>query len=121
MRFIFIYHFGGRFGYRLIYPPLRAGARDLFWHLPLVARLASGAAEVLADDPPRGYVLAEAPGAGARWVLTAEGGTVAFDRSMMRLLRRRRSLPPMFYGRSTSSAASTASAASIWSRTGLSG
>jgi len=54
---------GGRFGYRLIYPPLRAGAREIFWHLPLVARLAPGTAEVLADDPPRGYVLAEAPGA----------------------------------------------------------
>jgi len=56
---------GGRFGYRLFYPPLRAGARDLFWHLPLVARLAAGAAEVFGQDAPRGYVLAEAPGAPA--------------------------------------------------------
>ena len=30
---------GGRFGYRFYYPPMRAGERELFWHLPLVARL----------------------------------------------------------------------------------
>jgi hypothetical protein len=55
---------GGRFGYRFLYPPLRAGARELVWHLPLVARLAAHAAapESLTADAPRGYVLAEAPG-----------------------------------------------------------
>ncbi len=29
---------GGRFGYRFYFPPMRAGARELFWHLPLLAR-----------------------------------------------------------------------------------
>ena len=59
---------GGRFGYRFFYPPMRAGARELFWHLPLVARLRP------APAPPRsgtvapllGYVLAEAPAAQPR-------------------------------------------------------
>jgi hypothetical protein len=55
---------GGRFGYRFFYPPLRAGARELSWHLPLVARLAPDAAgaELLRLDAPAGYVLAEASG-----------------------------------------------------------
>jgi len=54
---------GGRFGYRFYYPPLRAGARELFWHLPLVARLTprSTSPEVLSDGAPAGYVLAEVP------------------------------------------------------------
>jgi hypothetical protein len=30
---------GGRFGYRFLYPAMRAGERELFWHLPLVARM----------------------------------------------------------------------------------
>jgi len=55
---------GGRFGYRFYYPPLRAGLRDVFWHLPLVARLASTAEdarpEIRAAESPLGYVLAEA-------------------------------------------------------------
>lgn len=29
---------GGRFGYRMYYPPMRAGLREVFWHLPLIAR-----------------------------------------------------------------------------------
>ena len=28
---------GGRFGYRMYWPPMRAGARELFWHVPIVA------------------------------------------------------------------------------------
>lgn len=28
---------GGRFGYRMYYPPMRAGLREVFWHIPLVA------------------------------------------------------------------------------------
>jgi len=35
---------GGRFGYRMYYPPMRAGARELFWHVPLIAKLAPRAA-----------------------------------------------------------------------------
>jgi hypothetical protein len=53
---------GGRFGYRLYYPPMRAGTRELFWHLPLLARLhpESGEAEVWQDTLRLGSVTAEA-------------------------------------------------------------
>jgi hypothetical protein len=50
---------GGRFGYRMYYPPMRAGRRELFWHLPLIAR--AGAGRFTAG--PTGYVTAEADGA----------------------------------------------------------
>src|SRR5450755_1001546 len=49
---------GGRFGYRMYYPPMRAGTRELFWHLPLVARAGAGRFK----DGPLGYVAAEADG-----------------------------------------------------------
>jgi hypothetical protein len=46
---------GGRFGYRMWWPPMRVGTRELFWHVPIVTR---------SDRPrfreaPRGYVAAE--------------------------------------------------------------
>ncbi len=47
---------GGRFGYRMAYPPMRAGVRELFWHAPIVAKPDGRFA-----DAPRGYVTAEAP------------------------------------------------------------
>jgi Peptidase family M28 len=50
---------GGRFGYRLYYPPMRAGTRELFWHVPLVAR--AGAGRFV--GAPIGYATAEAEGA----------------------------------------------------------
>ena len=52
---------GGRYGYRFLYPPMRGGRRELFWHLPLVARLAPEARHVTRykDDAPLGYVTAE--------------------------------------------------------------
>ena len=52
---------GGRFGFRFMFPPMRAGRRELYWHLPLVARLAPGAheAQVMVVDAPLGYVTAE--------------------------------------------------------------
>jgi Peptidase family M28 len=50
---------GGRFGYRMYYPPMRAGTRELFWHVPLVAR--PGAGRFVKG--PLGYVTAEADGA----------------------------------------------------------
>ena len=55
-------HADKRFGYRFFYPPMRAGARELFWHLPLVARLLPGTREPerYETDPPLGYVTAEA-------------------------------------------------------------
>jgi hypothetical protein len=57
-------HAKERFGYRFYYPPMRAGARELFWHLPLVARLLPNAhqTEVFQEQPPLGYVTAEAEG-----------------------------------------------------------
>jgi hypothetical protein len=53
---------GGRFGYRLYYPPMRAGRREIFWLRPLVAKINAGASEpVLLEgrDAPLGYVVAE--------------------------------------------------------------
>jgi hypothetical protein len=50
---------GGRFGYRMYYPPMRAGARELFWHVPVVARPRAGRYV----DAPAGYVSAERDGA----------------------------------------------------------
>jgi len=29
---------GGRFGYRMYFPPMRAGLHELFWHVPLIAK-----------------------------------------------------------------------------------
>jgi hypothetical protein len=53
---------GGRFGYRLYYPPMRAGTRELFWHLPLLARLHpdSDQAEFYEETLRLGSVTAEA-------------------------------------------------------------
>ena len=52
---------GGRFGYRLYYPPMRAGTRELFWHLPLLARLnpGSGKPEFYEDTLRLGRITAE--------------------------------------------------------------
>lgn len=56
---------GGRSGYRFYYPPMRAGEREIFWHLPLVARLPAGAiaAETWEGLHLLGYAQAEAPAA----------------------------------------------------------
>jgi hypothetical protein len=53
---------GGRFGYRFYYPPMRAGEREIFWHLPLVARLrvGTGTPEVWSGAHLAGYARAEA-------------------------------------------------------------
>ena len=50
---------GGRFGYRMYYPPMRAGVREVFWHFPLVARakpraLSRGAARLRHRARPTG-------------------------------------------------------------------
>ena len=62
---------GGRFGYRFVFPPMRAGERELFWHLPIVARRADEKGEKAKKDDetkvdvllrgPSGYVTAEHP------------------------------------------------------------
>jgi hypothetical protein len=58
---------GGRFGYRLLYPAMRAGERELYWHLPLIARLDPGSNQGALFAPrlagaPLGYISAEAIG-----------------------------------------------------------
>ena len=52
---------GGRFGYRQLFPPMRGGAHELYWHVPLIAKLDfhTGHAIRLADGAPLGYVSAE--------------------------------------------------------------
>jgi hypothetical protein len=52
---------GGRYGFRFLFPPMRAGRRELYWHLPLLARLPTGATEpqVMLADGALGYVSAE--------------------------------------------------------------
>jgi hypothetical protein len=49
---------GGRFGYRMYYPPMRAGTRELFWHLPVIARPGAGRYH----EAPPGYITAETEG-----------------------------------------------------------
>ncbi len=50
---------GGLFGYRMIYPAMRVGQHEVYWHRPLVAfrSQASGEAELL-PDAPLGYFTA---------------------------------------------------------------
>jgi hypothetical protein len=50
---------GGRFGYRMYYPPMRVGKHEVFWHLPLVSYLdpETRRPKVL-DDAPLGYLTA---------------------------------------------------------------
>jgi hypothetical protein len=75
---------GGRFGYRFLFPAMRAGVRELFWHLPLVAKCgavehapggrtdANGArTEVWGGRAPLGYVSADAVGASAPRIVLA--------------------------------------------------
>ncbi len=51
---------GGRYGYRFLFPPMRAGTRELTWHRPLVARRdASHGISVFDDGPPLGYISAD--------------------------------------------------------------
>ena len=54
---------GGRFGYRMYFPPMRAGRRELFWHLPLIARSGAVPGACRFAHGPLGYVSAEAEGA----------------------------------------------------------
>ncbi len=50
---------GGRYGYRFVFPAMRAGARELVWHRPLVARRdASLAISIFDDAPPLGFISA---------------------------------------------------------------
>ncbi len=46
---------GGRFGYRMYYPPMRLGVRETFWHVPLIASPRLGRYA----QAPLGYLSAE--------------------------------------------------------------
>jgi hypothetical protein len=51
---------GGVFGYRFIYPAMRVGLHEIYWHRPLVAyRTPEGETQVL-PDAPLGYLTAYA-------------------------------------------------------------
>jgi hypothetical protein len=50
---------GGHFGYRFIFPAMRAGRHEVYWHRPLVAfRAAAGEEPVVLEDAPTGYLTA---------------------------------------------------------------
>jgi hypothetical protein len=50
---------GGVFGYRFIYPPMRTGKHEVYWHRPLVAFAAPGTlSTVTLHDGPLGYMTA---------------------------------------------------------------
>jgi hypothetical protein len=50
---------GGVFGYRFLYPAMRVGLHELYWHRPLVAyRTGRGTDATLLDDAPTGYFTA---------------------------------------------------------------
>ena len=50
---------GGTFGYRFLFPPLRVGHHELYWHRPLVACRPAGAADVVVlRDAPLGHLTA---------------------------------------------------------------
>jgi hypothetical protein len=50
---------GGRFGYRIYYPPMRVGKYEVFWHLPLVSFVDRETRKPrVLDDAPLGYLTA---------------------------------------------------------------
>jgi hypothetical protein len=50
---------GGLFGYRMVYPAMRVGKHEVYWHRPLVAfRSPASADAVLLPDAPLGYLTA---------------------------------------------------------------
>lgn len=54
----------GRYGYRFHWPPMRVGAREVFWHRPLLARLGeNGAPEIFPWPGLGGFLTAERAGA----------------------------------------------------------
>ncbi|MGO8690059.1 MAG: M28 family metallopeptidase [Thermoguttaceae bacterium] len=51
---------GGLFGYRFLYPPMRVGRHEVFWHRPLVAYFAPQSDRpTLLADTPLGFLTAE--------------------------------------------------------------
>jgi hypothetical protein len=50
---------GGKFGYRFLYPAMRVGLHEVYWHRPLVAWLSVDGLDChLLADPPLGYLTA---------------------------------------------------------------
>ena len=50
---------GGKFGYRFVYPAMRVGLHEIYWHRPLVAWLSEDGRDCkLLADPPLGYLTA---------------------------------------------------------------
>jgi hypothetical protein len=55
---------GGVYGYRFVYPPMRVGRYEVYWHRPLVAYATPGTfTSVVVDDGPLGYLTAYRAGA----------------------------------------------------------
>jgi hypothetical protein len=53
---------GGLFGYRFLYPAMRVGKYEVFWHRPLVAYLSAATGQpTLLPDAPAGYLTASPP------------------------------------------------------------
>lgn len=50
---------GGHFGYRFYYPPMRVLEHEVFWHRPLVARVADERPAIQLEGGPLGYLTAE--------------------------------------------------------------
>jgi hypothetical protein len=49
---------GGLFGYRFLYPAMRIGRYEVYWHRPLCAYLTADNEAKLIDDAPTGYLTA---------------------------------------------------------------
>ena len=49
---------GGMFGYRFVYPAMRVGRHEVYWHRPLVAWLAETGHPAVLPDAPMGYLTA---------------------------------------------------------------
>jgi hypothetical protein len=49
---------GGVFGYRFLYPAMRLGTHELYWHRPLVAYRTGRGGTVMLPDAPAGYLTA---------------------------------------------------------------
>ena len=49
---------GGSFGYRFVFPAMRIGRHEFYWHRPLVAFKAKDGAAELVEPAPRGYLTA---------------------------------------------------------------
>ncbi len=51
---------GGVFGYRFVYPAMRVGRHEVYWHRPLVAWMAESGHPTVLPDAPLGYLTAYA-------------------------------------------------------------